>query len=344
MAPAEQLMRLFFSLLIVGGRSSVSDVMFTGSTVEMDFLTALDVLRKAPGSLLRAHTTETILTLRKVSQRLNTNLLCQSEARLPSPPVSDSSSNLNRSTCPRNNQGSLVQTLRNQTPEVRRLVKNLRQTIPWLREIKDKPPYAVIPRKRRLREDRRLSDIRRIEEDGTSSDEDNVLRILALRSLAIDFNKDQIHYGRESKVDELCSQILSPDFDHRTLHEGRRSRATVFVEKNFESSSRSLMIKAVNKGVKHLVFEGLLKHRLQQHNIPDQCEAISAGFAFSIHNFKTIRYDEMPVLVDALLSDGLLLPTEGGKECHFLDALRELNPWFERLQAAYDGEFKLDYY
>ena len=52
----------------------------------------------------------------------------------------------------------------------------------------------------------------------------------------------------------------------------------------------------------------------------------------------------MPVLVDALLSDGLLLPTEGGKECHFLDALRELNPWFERLQAAYDGEFKLDYY
>ena len=132
MAPAEQLMRLFFSLLIVGGRSSVSDVMFTGSTVEMDFLTALNVVRNAPESLLRAHTAEIILTLRKVSQRLNTNLLCQSEARLPSPPIPDSSSssNSNRSTCPKNNQGSLVQGSRNQSPEVRRLVKNLRQTIP----------------------------------------------------------------------------------------------------------------------------------------------------------------------------------------------------------------------
>lgn len=301
----------------------------------MDFLTALDVVRSAPEPLLRAHTAETILTLRKVGQRLSTNLLCQSEARLPSPPFSDSSSSSNsdRSTCPRNNQGSLVHAPSwNQDPEVRRLVKNLRQTIPWLQEVKNKSPYVIIPRERCLREDRRLHDIRRIEEEGKSNDEDNVLRILALRSLALDFNKDQIHYGRQSKVDELCSQILSPDFDHRTLHEGRRSRATVFVEKNFEPTSRSLMIKAVNKGVKHLVFEGLLKRRLQQHNIPDQCEVISAGFAFSIHNFKTIRYDEMPILVDALLSDGLLLPSG-----HLLDALRELNPWFERLQAAYDG-------
>lgn len=310
--------------------------MFSGSIVDMDLLTALEVVRNAPESLLRAHTAEAILTLRKVSQRLNTNLLCQSEVRLPSPPVSDSSSSSNsdRSTCPRNNQGSLVHASRNQTPEVRRLVKNLRQTIPWLQEIKNKSPYVIIPRKRRFREDRRLYDIRRIEEEGKFSDEDNILRILALRSLAFDFNKDQIHYGRQSKVDELCSQILSPDFDHRTLHEGRRSRATVFVEKNFESTSRSLMIKAVNKGVKHLVFENLLKRRLQQHNIPDQCEVISAGFAFSIYNFKTIRYDEMPILVDALLSDGLLLPSG-----HLLDALRELNPWFERLQASYDGWF-----
>lgn len=86
------------------------------------------------------------------------------------------------------------------------------------------------------------------------------------------------------------------------------------------------MIKTVNKGVKHLVFENLLKRRLQEHNILDQCEVISAGFAFSIHNFKTIRYDEMPILVDALLSDRLLMPSEGSKECHLLDALRELNP------------------
>ena len=133
MAPAEQLMRLFFSLLIVGGRSTVSDVMLvSGSTVDMDLLTALNVVRNAPESLLRAHTAEIILTLRKVSQRLKTNLLCQSEARLPSPPIPDSSSssNSNRSTCPKNNQGSLVQGSRNQSPEVRRLVKNLRQTIP----------------------------------------------------------------------------------------------------------------------------------------------------------------------------------------------------------------------
>ena len=93
MAPAEQLMRLFFSLLIVGGRSTVSDVMLvSGSTVDMDLLTALNVVRNAPESLLRAHTAEIILTLRKVSQRLKTNLLCQSEARLPSPPIPDSSS------------------------------------------------------------------------------------------------------------------------------------------------------------------------------------------------------------------------------------------------------------
>ena len=234
MAPAEQLMRLFFSLLIVGGRSSVSDVMLvSGSTVDMDLLTALNVVRNAPESLLRAHTAEIILTLRKVSQRLKTNLLCQSEARLPSPPIPDSSSssNSNRSTCPKNNQGSLVQGSRNQSPEVRRLVKNLRQTIPWLREIKEKSHYVIIPRKRRLREDRRLYDIRRIEEEGKSNDEDNILRILALRSLAIDFNKDQTQHGHQSKVDELCFQILSPDFDNHTLHEGRRSRATVFVEK-----------------------------------------------------------------------------------------------------------------
>lgn len=116
------------------------------------------------------------------------------------------------------------------------------------------------------------------------------------------------------------------------------------LRKKFDLTSRSLMIKAVNKGVKHLVFENLLKRRLQEHNIPDQCEVISAGFAFSIHSFKTIRYDEMPILVDALLSDGLLMPSEGSKECHLLDALRELNPWFEKLHTTYDGLFRLTYY
>lgn len=116
------------------------------------------------------------------------------------------------------------------------------------------------------------------------------------------------------------------------------------LRKKFDLTSRSLMIKAVNKGVKHLVFEDLLKRRLQEHNIPDQCEVISAGFAFSIHSFKTIRYDEMPILVDALLSDGLLMPSEGSKECHLLDVLRELNPWFEKLHTTYDGLFRLTYY
>ena len=234
MAPAEQLMRLFFSLLIVGGRSSVSDVMLvSGSTVDMDLLTALNVVRNAPESLLRAHTAEIILTLRKVSQRLNTNLLCQSEARLPSPPIPDSSSSQTQTEVHvrRTIKGPWYKARGIKALKFRRLVKNLRQTIPWLREIKEKSHYVIIPRKRRLREDRRLYDIRRIEEEGKSNDEDSILRILALRSLAIDFNKDQTQHGHQSKVDELCFQILSPDFDHHTLHEGRRSRATVFVEK-----------------------------------------------------------------------------------------------------------------
>lgn len=302
----------------------------------MDFSKALETLRNAPYSSLRAHSAETILTLKIISERLKVNFFPPS---LPNPFLNGNplSAPADRKEGHRTPEGPQKPRL-----AVPRLAQALPKAVSWLWAVETQQcEDIIISRKRRVTENRRLDDVRRVEVDKTASEKDKLLRVLALRSLALEFNDDQVRRGLKSKVEEICSQLLSASFSSRSINEGRGGRVADFVKRKVEFTSKELITKAINSGVKHLVFEELFKCRLEQLGLPGLCEAISVGFALSPDNFKTIRYDEMPVLIEQLLTDGLLIsPRNGdGIACHLLDVLRWLNPWFRELQFRYIRKF-----
>lgn len=223
----------------------------------MGFSEALETLRNAPDSSLRAHSAETILTLKTISERLKVNLVPPS---LPNPFL-----NGNPSSVPadRKNGHRMYEGPQKPRLAVPRLAQALPKAVSWLWTVEtQRCENTIISRKRRVTESLLLDDIRRVEVDKTASEEDKLLRMLALRSLAFEFNDDQVRRGLKSKVEEIWSQLLSASFSSRSINEGRGGRVADFVKRKVEFTSKDLITKAINSGVKHLVFEELLKCRL----------------------------------------------------------------------------------
>lgn len=189
-----------------------------------------------------------------------------------------------------------------------------------------------------------VKDIRRVEGDPQVGNDDKLLRVLAHRSLAFEFIHDQARNGSQSKIDYLCHYVISTNPETDISQKGSRSEVSDFIRRHTRFTSKALARRAVHSGVEYLVFEKFLKHRLQQIGLPDTCESISAILGLHINQFKTLRYNQMPAIVDALLLDDvqITLKADGNREegvtRHVLDVLRDLTPWFENLQAAYKDE------
>lgn len=369
----------------------------------MDVLAALDILRTAPDEVLRSHAAQTILTLRKVGERLQSNLFPGTpgvgDPAVNTPPsftgsVSDKSPSQGNSTAvslspgynsvattPLSLEGPIyepplppadtvtdvssapndgfasttilpspttrVHGRRPKRPNtvIAGLVQGVIRTSPWLSATSKDGDSCIVSRKRSLGEDRRLEDIRRVEGDPQISNEDKLLRVLAIRSLAFEFNEKQTADGiSPTRLDELCHYALSPEMETDISQKGQHSAVSAFVKSDARFTSGVLARRAIHNGVKHLVFERVLANRLQQLDMPNVCEAISAILGLNINQFRCLRYDQMSSLVEELLSENMQINMERdetrGTETkqHLLDVLRDLTPWFEQLQLAYNGE------
>lgn len=367
----------------------------------MDILSALNVLRTATDDALKCYTAETLLTLRKVGERLNASLLpstpCDNASEVSAPSLTDSiatpsppsgstaeaspsprdvtasesssrdgctteplSATRKRSACnaiappaTASQQKKAFQGKSRKAPEdlVSKLGRGIERTTPWIWDTSKEDFESVLSRKRKPGEDRRLEDVRRVEGDPDSSDKDKLLRLLAIRSLATEFTTEQLSDKSPTRVDELTAYVLSIEpgengdqQNDASLFRGRGSAVPNFVERLPNISSKPLANRAINSGIKYLVFEKVLKHRLQEFDLPEICEAISAILGLNIQNFRILPYKRMPDLVDTLLLDSMHISLQRDDEPekeykrHILDIIRDVTPWFTRLQANYDGE------
>lgn len=227
---------------------------------------------------------------------------------------------------------------------VSRLSSAMKRAVPWLWQISKKDQNVLKSYKRKTSEDRRLGDIRRVEGDPKPSELDKLFRLLAIRSLALDFTAEQMRENLQTKVDQLfdyvCSIDAGKDIQRKTT--GRKSDVSAFVRRHPEiRDSEELANRAINNGIKHLVFEKALATKLQKQETPHRGAVVSAILGQSINNFKTLTYKRMPDLLDDLLSDKskLSLPDDTGseKEQSMMIVIRNTNDWFERLQAKYNG-------
>lgn len=361
----------------------------------MDILSALYVLRTATDDALICHSAETILTLRKVGERLKANLLpstpCGNASEVSAPPLDDSittapsprsgisaeasspgdvtaSESSSRDGCSIKPSSATTRfsvcnaiaplTARRKQKAIRgksrkaseglvsKLSRGMKRTARWIWDTSNEGPEFIISRKRRLGEDRRLEDIRRVEGDPESSNNDKLLRLLAIRSLATEFTTKQSRDELQTRVDELVTYVLAieptDDDQQGDAPRGRGNAVASFVERLPNISSKPLANRAINSGIKHLVFEKVLQHRLREFDLEEICEAVSAILGLNIQNFRTLPYRGMPGLADALLSDKthISLQDESGKDDkrHILDIMRGVTPWFTTLQAKYNGE------
>lgn len=372
----------------------------------MDILSALNVLRTATDDALKCHTAETILTLKKVGERLKASLLpsspCRNASEVSAPPLSDSiastpsppngctaeassspghftandssshdsssgtSSAITRcSVCnaiaipvdaPRNDKALRDESRRKASDVVSKLDRAIKRTTPWIWDTSNGDLGSIISRKRKSGEDLRLDDIRRVEGDPESSDNNKLLRLLAIRSFATEFTTEQSHDKSQTRVDELVAYVQSVKAGNNedqpdSRSKGRRSDVSNFVghHPKLSSTAPALANRAINNGIKHLVFEIVLKHRLQRLGLPDMCEAVSAILGLNIYNFRALPYKQMPALLDVLLSDGMCVSLQTEREPekedkrHILDIIRDVNSWFTKLQANYDGEHRTWY-
>ena len=131
------------------------------------------------------------------------------------------------------------------------------------------------------------------------------MRLLATRSLAFEFEYEQARGASPSKIEESCRHILSPGFEASIPQKGNGSEVSGFVQTHTQFTAKTLAKRAINNGITYLVFERFFKHRLQQLGLSSTCKSVSAIFGLNINQFRILRYNQMPTLVDSLLSDNV---------------------------------------
>lgn len=132
------------------------------------------------------------------------------------------------------------------------LVRGVKRETPWLVEARN-DPVSVLSRKVRSPEDRRLQDIRDVEGDSTAGNKEKLLRLLAVRSLALEFTHEQDQNAAQTRVEELTNSVLSlssnPEIDFS--QKGNRSDVSEFVNRHSRFTSKSLTRRSIHNGIKH---------------------------------------------------------------------------------------------
>lgn len=344
----------------------------------MDISLALDTLRTATDEALQSRYSEISLTLSIIGQRLQVRFLATTPATVDTstPPPSDSErdspSSIAESTVDRpnteNTVGSLspsntselaiipVQPTANPAPKkgpkpgknkkstVEKLVCSMQDHIHWLWDTvhTDK---EIISHKRDPTVDIRMEDYRRVEGNQRPSNQDKLLRLLSMRSLAEDFVQETHGKARLQTVIAYVLSVQSGDLDPENSNpsqlKGRCRQVSEFVKLHPLLSSCPDANRAINKGIKHLVFETVFKKTLEDLKLPNMSEAVSAILGLSMDDFKSLTYAQMPQLVDALVDDAFSIPrTEyelQGQKFDLPNVIQRIDKWFARVQTRYNS-------
>ncbi|KAJ5239552.1 hypothetical protein N7468_004171 [Penicillium chermesinum] len=337
----------------------------------MDLLAALDIIRNAPDESLHIYATQTISTLKLIEKRLqhflpaNSPIVVDSPASIefarsqspanaevpcslynhflspPERPTSPASQNDHRVShsphaSPQGSPGtgisSTTASSNHTTTNLEPLLDGIKNHTYWLLAAKELEDDAIIPHNRSS-EDIRLEDIRRAEGARVSDQQSKIRRVLALRSLATEYDKDQAEKRiSPTRLEELCAYVSSPETSTLNL------KANHTVKDSFET-------KALNSGLRHLTIERTLNARLKSDGLPGSYEAISAVLALNIHNFRCLRYQDFSAVLDEVKSMQVPVSRKKRKRSRkttderttpLLPLLQDLSQWFGRLQEKYE--------
>lgn len=350
----------------------------------MDISLALVTLRTATDEALQSRYSEISLTLSILGQRLQVGFLPTTPATIDiSTPLSPSDSGRDSpsstvesitgrpntyehnvdSPSPSNRSELSIATVHptaNPTPEkglwaekgaekvkkstVEKLVFAMKDHICWLWDTIH-TDNETISYKRNPNVDIRMDDYRRVEGNTRPSNEDKLLRLLSIRSLAKDFAQETRGNDRLQTITAYVLSIqsgeLDPEDSNTSQFKGRCRQVTEFVKLHPSLSSCRDANRAINKGIKHLVFERVLQKKFENLKLPNMSEAMSAVLGLSIDDFKSLTYAQMPQLVDALQSSAFSSPrTEyelRGEKFYLPDVIRRIDAWFTRIQTRYNS-------
>lgn len=339
----------------------------------MDLLAALDIIRNAPDESLHIHATQTISTLKVIEKRLQHFLLpnspivvdtpasvesarsqspansevpcspynhCPSPSERPTIPTSQNYHLLSPYASPQGSPGTGISSTTASSNHASTgnslapLLQGIKKHVHWLLDAKKLEDDAIIPHNRSS-EDIRLEDIRRTEGVRVCDRESKVRRVLALRSLATEYDKYQAEKGiSPTRLEELCSYVSSPGTSTLNL------KANHTVKESFKT-------KALHSGLRHLTIERTLNARLRESGLPGSYEAISAVLALNINHFRCLRYRDFSAVLDKVQS--MQIPVKRKKRKRsgktrdeettpLLPLLQDLSQWFVLLQEKYEGK------
>lgn len=166
-----------------------------------------------------------------------------------------------------------------------------------------------------------------------------------MRSLAEDFVQETHGKARLQTVIAYVLSVQSGDLDPENSNpsqlKGRCRQVSEFVKLHPLLSSCPDANRAINKGIKHLVFETVFKKTLEDLKLPNMSEAVSAILGLSMDDFKSLTYAQMPQLVDALVDDAFSIPrTEyelQGQKFDLPNVIQRIDKWFARVQTRYNS-------
>lgn len=357
----------------------------------MDILAALDVLRRAPREILKHHAPITILTLQRVGQLLEVPLTGESEITTSSTCRCRRISSENEIPAPENpsstenhlssiSNGEFLHPRRKdksrrlRSPKQNRphnLWEKILQSSSLIWRLSDKQPGHIIAQKRATQRDKRIHDIIRFEKAKTKPTiEDQLLRGGAQRSLALEYSRYQATMKETRRIDEICCSLWNPQSNKpSSLRKGRggtlRSWAREYL--TFAIEDENIVCGAISAGIKQLVIEESLQQKLSQAGSHLKSSGISAVTALAIQEFKSLRLEDIPSLVELITAtltygdtqspiEGLgqltsasslnIIPSNKEPEFPsdvpwvptFLEVISKISLWFDRFQYIYDSK------
>lgn len=367
----------------------------------MDVLAALDVLQHAPIEVLKHHARITILTIQHVGQLLEvpltgdsgitTSSTCRcrrtsSENGIPAPENPSTTENdlpsisnggiLHQQR--KNENRSLKSTssnAKNKSPKQNRadnLWKKILQSSSLVWRLSEKQPGDIIAQKRAMQRDKRLDDILRVEKKTTEPTiENKLLRGAAQRSLALQYSTHQANMKETRRIDELCCSLWHPQSDQpSSLRRGRGGTFRPWAREylTFATDDEGIVCGAISAGIKQLVIEESLQRKLSQAGSHLKASGISAVTALAIQEFKSLRLEDIPSLIELISAtltheetqssiEGLgeltsasssnIIPSDERPEFSaevpwvptLLEVIGKISLWFDRFQCIYDSKY-----
>lgn len=336
----------------------------------MDVPTLLQLLRNVPVETFREHASETISTIKHILLLLHVSPKNSETTPLPVGSHSnhalngeepsaiansvDTEHNIPHSEgdlAPIQQHGVGQSRFRSETGSATRkkssqekdrpsdLFKEIENSFSRLSDIHNKRPADIIAQKRVDKRDKRLDHILRLENNTgkVATTEDNLLRGIAQRSLALDYSRHEAKLGKTGRVDEICQFLSNPELSRKGIHSRRGGKFRHWAKQNlvFAEKDENIVSSAISAGVKQLAVEEQLRRKLREQGLSLKTSGISLVTALSHQNFKNLKLEQIQPLIDLVIADKSGINESNG----MLQRIDQISPWFENFQNEYDSGY-----